>query len=309
MAKTLAILNPIAGNGAGKKLGPVIQAALRDAGISFDWTETRAPRDATAIAQNAKRDGYEMLIAIGGDGVVHEIVNGMLLASDGAPVGTLAVIPIGNGNDFAKMLPLKPDWREGIARIVAGKTRWFDVGQLKGDKPVAGIADTLHYFDNGMDTGFGAIVSIHAHNAPTFVTGTAMYLLAIFKTLRDYYIPRLKITFDDTRVLEQSSTMFAVSIGQCYGNAFWLTPTAAVDDGLFDVMIAKDLGRAEILGLVPRLMNKTHVGDPRIKFEQAKRVVIESADPLAVEIDGEVPFVEAHRLELELLPRRLQVIA
>ncbi len=309
MAKTLAILNPVSGNGAGKKLSTAIQAALRENNLAFEWHETRAPLDATIAAERAKRDGYTTVIAIGGDGLVHEVVNGLLKASNEQPVGTLAVLPIGNGNDFAKMLPLPPDWREGIRRIVAGNTRWFDVGKITGDKPAPGIESSVHYFDNGMDTGFGALVSLHAHDAPAFITGTAMYLLAIAKTLRHYYIPHLKVTLDAKPPYEQDSTMFVVSLGQCMGNAFWMTPDALMDDGWFDLCVADGLGRAGILSIVPKLMNKTHLGDPRLKFYKAKRVILESAGALVVEIDGEIPFIDAHRLEVEILPSRLQVIA
>ncbi len=309
MAKTLAIINPTSGNGTGRKLAPAIQAGLKDAGIAFEWAETQKRNHATEIAAKAKRDGFELLIAVGGDGLVHEVVNGMLRASNGAATGALAVLPIGNGNDFAKMLPLPPDWREGIRRISAGKTRWFDVGQVKGDKPAPGFETNLHYFDNGLDIGFGALAAMHAQTLPPFMTRTVKYLGAIAKALINFYNPRMKIEMANHPPLDQASIMLAASIGQCYGNAFWLTPTAQVDDGLFDVMVGDPMGRLEIISFVPRLMNKTHVGDPRLKFFQTTRLVIESPDPLAVEIDGEIPFVDAHHLEIEILPKRLQVIA
>jgi YegS/Rv2252/BmrU family lipid kinase len=307
MVKTRVILNPVSGNGAGAKLWPSIEAALRSGGLDFDLARTTAPREATSIAEKANRDGYVLLITVGGDGIVHEVVNGLMRATNGEPNGTLGVIPVGSGNDFAKMIPLRSDWREGVQRILGGKTRWFDVGKVVGDKPAPGIEAGAHYFANGLDTGFGALVAMHAHEVP-YLQGTAMYLVAILKTLANYYVPRLKIELADHTVIEQSSTMAAVSIGRCYGGGFWLTPTAEVDDGLFDIMIGEGLGRMGILSLLPKVMKGTHVGDPRVKFVQSSRLVIESPDPLAVETDGEIPYVDAHRLEIEILPKRLRVI-
>ena len=305
MAKTLVILNPISGMGRAIKVWPLIETALHSSGIDFDLVRTQAQRHAITIAEQAKRDGYEWLIAVGGDGIVHEIVNGMMRATNGEPGGILAVIPVGSGNDFAKMVSLKAgDWEEAIRRIVAGRTRWFDVGKITADKPAEG-GDDVRYFANTFDTGFGAQVAKHSHIP--ILTGTAMYLVAILKTLADYSVPRLKIQFPD-QVIEQTSTMTVATIGRCFGGGFWITPQAEVDDGLLDVMIADGLGRIGILSLLPKVMKGTHVGDPRVKFFRAPRIVIASPDPLAVEADGEIPWTDAHRLEIEALPKRLQII-
>ena len=96
MAQTLVILNPISGNGNGEKVGPQIQAALREGGLHFDWARTKAPRHAIALAEQAKRDGYDTVIAVGGDGIVHEVINGILRASGGEANGTFGVIPVGS---------------------------------------------------------------------------------------------------------------------------------------------------------------------------------------------------------------------
>jgi len=306
MAKTLVILNPVSGNGNGDKLWPPIERALRAGGLDFDLARTEAPRHAIAIAEKAKRAGCETLIAIGGDGIVHEVVNGLMRATDGDANGTLGVIPVGSGNDFAKMIPLPRDWQEAVRRIFAGNTRWFDVGKITADKPAVGGDPGPRYFANTFDTGFGARVSMHSH--VPYLTGTAMYLVAIFKTLANYSVPRLRIELAD-QVVEQRSTMTVAAIGRCFGGGFWIAPNAEVDDGLFDVVVAEGLGRIGILSLLPKVMKGTHVGDPRVKFFRSPRVVIASPDPLAVECDGEVPWVDAHRLEIEVLPKRLRVIA
>ena len=314
MAKTLVILNPVSGNGHAEKLWPQIEIALRQGGLSFDVVRTNAPRAGVALAAQAKQNGYETLISVGGDGTTNEVANGMLRASAGAPTGILGVIPVGSGNDFTKMLSAPPqpgssdlpNWRASINQILAAETRWVDVGRVTADHPAPGFDASGHYYVNGLDTGFGALVAMHAHEIP-FLQGFPMYLTAVFKTLLKFSVPRVKIKVDQS-VLEQASTMIAVSNGRCIGGGFWITPAALNDDGLLDVMIARGLGRIGILSLLPKVMQGTHPGDPRVTFRQGAHVTIESPDPLVVETDGEIPFIDAHHIEIELLPKRLQVI-
>ncbi len=314
MSKTLVILNPLSGHGNGEKVWRQIEIALREGGLAFDLAQTTAPRTAVKIAEDAKRSDYETLISVGGDGTVNEIVNGMLRASNGGPSGSLGIISVGSGNDFVKsfapqlgVVPTgkRADWRIGVQQILAGKTRTVDVGRIGADHPAPHFAAT-HYFVNCLDTGFGANAAMHAHDF-RFLQGLPMYLAAVFKTLVKYAVPRVKVELDNTRV-EQPSTMIAVANGRCIGGGFWVAPNALHDDGLFDVMIAEGLGRIGILSLLPKVMQGTHVFDPRVKYVKSSRVVIESPDPLVIESDGEIPFIGARRAEIEILPRRLRVL-
>ncbi len=314
MSKTLAILNPFSGNGRAEKFLPQVEAELRRAGVAYDLARTQSALHAVELAREASTQGYTRVLALGGDGIVHEIVNGLMRASAEGETLALGIIPLGSGNDFNKVLPpasrvgeTRDDWRAAITRIAAGNSALFDVGRIVGDKPAPGQPHP-HYFDNGMDVGFGALVAKQAHTVPKFLTGTSMYLVAVLKTLADYHVPRLKLTLDDGTIIEQRSTMTAITNGRCVGGGFWLAPEAKPDDGKFDVLIAKGLGRAGILGLVPRVMKGTHLHHPAVRMMQATRVVIDSPDALVVEADGELPFLEAHHLEVELLPRRLRVI-
>lgn len=307
MPKTIVILNPASGNGIAGKKYEQVQAALLAGGLKFDEARTTGRHDATSIAQEAKKSGYDNFIAVGGDGLVHEIANGLLRATKGEPVETLGIIPVGSGNDFIKMIPAKPDWHDGVERVLRGYRRWFDVGQVTADHLAAGFHEGAQFFVNGLDTGFGAQVATHVHDVP-FLKGTAMYLVGILGTLSHYSIPRVKITLGDGRIIEQTSAMVVASNGKCFGGGFWITPKAETDDGLLDVIIADGLGRVGILSLLPKVMQGKHLGDRRIKFLQTPRLTIESPDPLIVETDGEIPYLEAHHVEVEILPKHLRVI-
>ncbi|HEU4647402.1 MAG TPA: diacylglycerol kinase family protein [Burkholderiales bacterium] len=293
MKRRLVILNPVAGRGRVRREWPRTAQALRAAGVTFDVVETRQPGEAVGLAERAAHD-YDVVIAAGGDGTVHEVVNGLLRAGSGAALG---VLPLGSGDDFVKMLPA----RDAVERIVRGAPRAFDAGRIE--------AVTTRYFANGMDIGFGAHAARNVRRIPRPFTGLGAYLGALAMTLVRYPKLEVSLQLDGGEVFTQTTAMTAVMNGRSFGGSFNVCPDARADDGELDLLIADGVGRLEILGLVPRIMRGTHAGDPRLRLVRAKRVVLESAAPLLVEADGEIAFEDARRLEIEVLPGALRVLA
>lgn len=312
MAKTLVVLNPMAGHGAALRMFPQVETALRAAGMEFDVAHTRASLHAVQLAWDAPKQGYERIIAVGGDGIAHEVVNGLLRASDEGETIALGIVPLGTGNDFIKSMPpaLNPgqtrdDWRMSIPRIISTKTALVDVGKITVDAPTSGVPHP-QYFTNGTDVGFGALVAKAIRGIP--ITGMAGYLLAVMQVLVDYGLPRIKLTIDDGEVIELNTTLTAVTNGRCFGSSFWLTPMADIMDGEFNVIIAKELSRVGILQIIPQLMKGTHLDHPAVMFRTAHKVVIEAPDAMIMECDGEMPFANARRMQVEILPKRLRVM-
>lgn len=312
MSKTLVVLNPMAGHGAALKTFPQVEQALREAGMEFDLAHTRKSLHAVELAWNAPSQGYERIIAIGGDGIVHEVVNGLMRASNEGETIALGIIPLGKGNDFIKSLPPalsvgqnRSDWKIAIPRLLSPHTTLVDVGKITVDMPTPGVPHP-QYYTNGTSVGFGALVAQKIEHIP--LTGMAAYMVAIVQVLKDYGLPQVKLTFDDGEVMELSTTLTAVTNGRCFGDSFWLTPMAEITDGMLEVMIAKPLSRLGILQIIPRLMNGTHLSHPAISFKRARKVTIESPNPLVMEADGEMPFHDARRMEIEILPKRLRVM-
>jgi YegS/Rv2252/BmrU family lipid kinase len=311
VTRVLVIVNPAAGRGRARRLWPQAAQALRAAGVDFETATTGTAREAIAFAECGARD-HPMVIAAGGDGTVHEVVNGLLRASAGAETIALAVLPLGSGDDFAKMIPPEPpvggaphDWTAAVAKIARGETRRFDAGRLESDTLERG---SVHYFANGMDVGFGAQGAAHVAALPKWLKGQAAYFGALAKTLVDYPQLRLRISVDDAPPEAIETTMTAVMNGRCFGGSFWVCPEARVDDGLLDVMCTEALGRIAILGLVPRIMRGSHATHPRVRMLRGKHVVFESDAPMAVEADGELPFAAARRVAVSVLPGVLNVI-
>jgi YegS/Rv2252/BmrU family lipid kinase len=233
------------------------------------------------------------VIACGGDGTVHEVVNGLMLAGAKA---TLGVIPAGSGDDFAKMLG------NPLEKLLEGSTRMVDIGRIVADGEV-------RYFANGMDIGFGAHGARNVRSVPRFLTGFGAYLGALVLTLVRYPLLRVRIRIDDGPERELATVMTAVMNGTTFGGSFRVCPEARVDDGLLDLLVVDPVGRLEILGLVPKILRGTHGSDPRLRLLKARTTEIQSETPLLVEADGEIAFGAARRLEVGLLPGALRVLA
>ena len=293
MTRHLVILNPVAGRGRLRREWPRVAVRLRDAGVDFEVAETRAPGDAELIAASAS--GFEAVIAAGGDGTVHEVANGLLRGGAGAALG---VLPLGSGDDFAKMLPAG----DPIGRIARGAARPMDAGRIRSE---AGA----RYFANGMDIGFGAHAARNVRRVPWPLTGLGAYLGALAMTLVRYPKLEVRLQLDEGAPVAQTTAMTAVMNGRAFGGSFHVCPDARADDGELDLLIADGVGRLAILGLVPRIMRGAHVGHPRLRLARARRVLMESDAPLLVEADGEIAFDDARRLEIEVMPNALRVLA
>ncbi|MEZ4865982.1 MAG: diacylglycerol kinase family lipid kinase [Caldilineaceae bacterium] len=295
MASAKLICNPTAGRGRAGRLLPDVQATLATLGVESDVVLTHHASEATALAAQASED-FALVIAMGGDGTLNEVVNGLVQTQRTA--GTrFGVIPVGTGNDFGKMLAISQDWRAACRRIAQGQTRRVDIGCVNG-----------RIFLNNVGIGFDAQVGIEAQKI-RWLRGQAVYLAALARNmLLSYRTPEVCIHLDD-RTIRQSMTLLTIGNGRCSGGGFWLTPNAQVDDGLFDICLVRGLSKAQMLALVPSAMRGTHITAKPVQMSRARRITVTSHDPLPVHVDGEILYTDAHDLTVELLPAALDVIA
>jgi len=287
------IVNPSAGRGRAGRLLPQVLERLRGAGFAVEPRLTSAPGEATVLVRAALERGADCVAVAGGDGTLNEAVNGYVgAARDGQVLG---VIPLGTGNDFAKMLGLADDWTRACDAIASGARRRVDAGVCNG-----------HIFANGIGAGFDAQVALEA-NAVRWLRGNAVYGLALARTLLlRYATPRTRLTHD-AGVHEGEVTLVAAANGAWYGGAFHMAPQADIGDGLLDVIVADALSRLGILGLVPHVLRGTHIGRPGVTRLRTRRLVLESDAPLVVHADGEILASAAQRLEIEVLAGALLV--
>lgn len=296
MQRIQLIINPKAGHRAGNRYGAGIAQYLRRAGLRVEARFTRGPRDAVELARQAITTRPDALLVAGGDGTLHEAVNGLLQSA--APQTPLGLIPIGTGNDFAKMLDLQPhDWRTACERILNGRPRQVDAGQVNET-----------FFINGVGIGFDAQVALEANRLKYLPGSLLVYAGALLKTLlHRYRTPHISLQ-TGKRKLEQAITLLTVANGRCHGGAFLLTPEARVDDGVFDILLADAASRYAILKLAPRVMRGTHLGEPGMQLLRDDHVQIHSAEPLVVHADGEILGDDLHALDIRLLPGAVRFV-
>lgn len=300
MTSAKIILNPIAGRGHGARIEPQLRELLSAERLDFDLALTAGPWHAAELAERAVEDGFELIVAAGGDGTTHEVVNGLLAASGNGEAGTLGVIPIGSGSDFAHAVGVPPDLPGACLRLTSGKTQVVDVGRAA----IPGQPD--RYFDNTVGIGFSGIVTQEARKVK-WLRGTALYLPVVLKTVfLRHHTPQVTMQYDDEE-LALRALMICVANGPREGGGFLVAPEARPDDGVFDLMIAGEVSRLAMLGLIPRFMQGTHVTHQAVTMARAKHVTISSPDNLIAHVDGEMLCTDAHRLEFEVLPQRLRV--
>ncbi len=298
MPTTKVILNPYAGHWAGERLAHDIVAALRAAGVRHDLVATEGPGHAIELARRAREEGYEVVVAAGGDGTVNEVVNGLALAAraeaSGA-VGTLGIIPIGTGNDFAEMAGIPLDVWKAAQRLAQGRTRLIDIGRVND-----------RYFSNECGIGFEAQVAIEAQRLKR-LRRFLVYLVAVFRALFRYRQPTMTVRWDNGQVT-QRILMVCAGNSRRAGGGFYLTPHAEVDDGLLDYLYADALSRPEILRLLPKAMKGTHIYDPAAHLGRTTRLTVSSVAPVPVHCDGEILTMGTHHVEIEVLPASLYLI-
>ncbi len=298
------IVNPVAGRGASLKAVPQVKALLNRQGLPFDVVVTERPWHAAQLAQDAVAQGFDVVVAMGGDGTANEVINGLMRTAEQGPLqSALGVLCVGRGNDFAFGAGIPRDLEEGCRILAQGKKRRIDVGRVTVDD-----SSESRYFGNGIGIGFDTVVGFEAAKMK-HLQGFLSYLVAALKTL--FFLFRaLKIQIDcDGKAWDQSSLMVSVMNGRRMGGGFLMAPEAESDDGLLDFCIAGVAGRMRLLFLMTRFMKGTQGKSKIITTGRTVRISITALEgTLPAHADGETLCTEGRKLDVELLKNRLDVI-
>jgi diacylglycerol kinase (ATP) len=298
------ILNPRSGNGNGRRVLPKIRSLLNSLRMDYDLVQTEYAGHAIELAQQAVVEGFDAVVAAGGDGTVNEVLNGLIRANGaGNPLRPLGVLCAGRGNDFAAGVDIPADLEEACQVLSDFHLRTIDIGQVRG-----GLYPHGRFFGNCGGVGFDAIATIEVAKLPR-LGGFISYVIAILKTIFLYFEgPTVRVEYDGLSLTHQT-LLVSIMNGQRLGTGFKMAPTAKPDDGIFDLCIAKQVSRARILTLLPHFTRGTQASQDEIITLQGANIRITALKgSLPAQTDGEILCVDGKQLDISLLPRRLPVI-
>jgi diacylglycerol kinase (ATP) len=294
----LAIVNPAAGGGRGRKLlGPALER-LKAGGIEVQVMETRASGDATEIARAAYRRGVRNFIAVGGDGTSYEIVNGLYPQALGGERPTLGFLPLGTGNSFLRDFSHQ-GVGYGIESLLAHKHRPCDVIRLRHREGVL-------YYINLLSMGFSAdVATLRARRFSAW--GEIGYQTSIFLTLARFNRRPFPVRVDGEDPFDNRPCLFLTFNNSKYtGGTMMIAPHAEIDDGLVEYVRWGPIGRVGLIRNLPGLYDGTHIKHPLAERKAARRIEFNLDAPVDVMVDGEV--LTLHCEELDVLPGALEVV-
>lgn len=292
------IFNPVAGKGRARRALPVVEAFLEHHDLPYTLLTTRCAGHATALAGAAPPGAT--VVVVGGDGTVHEVVKGLLNGPEENPARgrTLAVLPVGSGDDFAFSVGIaRNDLHGALQRILAGRTARVDIGVVDGEP-----------FANSIGVGFDAEAAYRVRTSPKAFQGLAAYLYGVLTALGSLRPVAARVWVDGALVHDGPSLLVSLQNGPRGGGNFLFAPGASNHDGLLDVLVAGEFSRAGAVRMLPSLMKGAHLKHPRVSLHRGTSVRMEWAEPQRGHADGE-PLGPRTTYTAELRPALLEVIA
>ena len=276
-SRCLVIVNPAAGGGRTARQWPDLRDELTRRGLAFDWAPTSARGDATTLARASVAAGVSLVVAVGGDGTLNEVVNGVL-AHPGAPV-SVGTILTGRGRDAARNFGLARDPRVAARRLVDGADVAVDL--VRAEWPTG----APRWIVGAAGAGFDAMVAARA--AARGGRGTLPYVAAVLATLAEHVPVAAEIEVDDTPAWTGPLTAAVIANGAYFGGGMRIAPGADPRDGRLDLVVLGDLGRLELLRWLPSVYRGGHLRNRKVLACTGRRVTIRAERPLPMHVDGE----------------------
>ncbi len=301
----MVIVNPKAGSGKGLKDWPVISNQMYNSGLKFTCVFTEHKFHAIELTVSAINKGFRHIVAVGGDGTIHEVVNGIFLQKTVPTTDIfLAVIPTGTGNDWIRMYGISATYSEAVEALVQKRTVLQDVGKVEFME--TRVSHT-RYMANVAGVGFDAMVNLKYNNLKDEGRyGKHLYLRSTFNTLLKFKHKHFNITVDGK--LFYSGLVFsgAVGIGRFNGGGMQQTPNAAIDDGLLDLTVITDMSKLKVMRNFKLLYSGKIYTLPKVLFKQCRTIEITSEPETRIEIDGEA--VGTSPFKFSLVPKSIKVV-
>lgn len=300
--KVLIIINPNADLGRARQKAATLKSIVDELG-GADWAGTVYPTHAIEIARQAIEENYELIIAGGGDGTSHEVINALMqVPPENRP--KLGFIPLGSGNDFAYAIGMHPDPQKAVRQIFNGRPKNIDIGKMVDEY------GNVEYWGNAIGVGFDATVTIRSRKF-TYLKGFLIYLLAVLQTiLLNHEAPHFKIQTDQ-ETFEEKLILFVLCNGSREGGGFMVAPKAKPDDGIYQYTGIKQVSRLTMLRILPQVMKGTHERLSQVRTGTFRKLSIQSNLPMIIHVDGEIIAgfdSNIRQFSSEMIPGAIQAI-
>lgn len=295
------IVNPAAGAGKTGRLWPEIMDIFHGNGLRFEHKLTEAPGHAVELAREAAKQGYEMVVAVGGDGTIHEIVNG-LYASGNLRDALLGIVSTGTGSDYIRTIGVPRAYEDACRRFSAPRIRAVDLGIVEYRRH-GGTAERI--FVNFAGVGFDAEIVRRTTQQFKSLGALPSYLMGALTTLITYQNKDVSIKIDGVEEHRRICTIITNN-GRYGGGGMYTAPNAELSDGLFDVMIVDDISKPDFLVSLPRLYKGTHLTHPKVTMKRAREIEIQSKQKMSLQADGELLGEVPARIRI--MPSALNII-
>lgn len=302
----LVVINPNAGRRLAEKEWPFIEKELKKQGFLFEYVHTLKPLHAIKLVEKKIIEGYRKIIAIGGDGTLHEIVNGIMKQKQvNIDEILLAIISVGSGNDWIKTHLISADYKEAIRQIKNGNTIKQDVGKITyingGNEPEE------RYFINSVGIGFDArVVKYILPNKNKGKSSKADYMKGLIRSLfiHKNILSELKL---DNKTIQ--TKFYNLTIGLCKykGGGFKMLPNAIPNDGKLDVTLASRISKRKLIVSLPKIFGGKVDKIKYFEFFQVKDLLLNISKPVCTEADGE--FLGHYPLQVSVVPQQLRLIS
>lgn len=291
----VVIVNPTAGRGEAGKQVPRIRRCLGPIADQWIWHFTRGPGDAEHRASEAAAAGAELIVAVGGDGTLHEVANGII-----GSTSTLGLIPFGTGNDLARALSIHGNVDVACRAILDGETIDLDVGVIDGN----GTGGERHFLVIA-GTGFDARTAQTVNNGVRWLAGAAAYVYGALTTLAAFKPFQLALTLDDGEQIQRPAMFCSVANASTTGGGMKIAPEARVDDGRFDICLAGEVSKLTLVHQLTKVFKGEHVHHTAVSMHKASSITLDADPPQPLLIDGEV--VGMTPATIKMLPGALPI--
>lgn len=297
--KVHLIVNPFSARGKTGKRWSLIKEIVRYYFQEYKYIFTDAPQQATQIVREVLKDGYDLIIGVGGDGTLNEIANGFFqqnhqLINDDAAIG---IIPSGTGSDFIRFMKIPRDFKKSVELIKNSKNKKIDIGKIHFFPGTP--EEKCKFFINIADFGLGAEVINKLSTIPSIKRDPFVYYKGLLMTLKNYRPKKVRIIIDDQQEMQGRYVIGAIANGRIFGGGMMIAPDAVPDDGFFDLVLIEDMKRLEIISNTPHLYRGTIKKHPKVRIQKARKIQISSDETVYVEYDGELG---------DTLPARFEII-